>query len=403
MDPIKNPFAPGAGRRPPELAGRHGAIDSVRLLLERSQAGRSDRGRVLHGLRGVGKTVLLNEFVALARERGWIAALVEARTDRRGGPQLAHAYYRALRDATGRHEPGRLRRLLSVFKAFSLKIDPSGTYSFGIEVDPLRGTADSGDLEIDLPELFGELGSTARDLGVGAVLLVDEMQELAHDDLAALNVAAHSVGQGRSPLPVVVIGAGLPSLPGILADATSYAERLYEYEPVGPLSVEDSEAALVVPARQLGVTWEPAALDAALTATDGYPYFVQTVGKLIWDYAKGSRFDAEDAAVGIEAARTELDAGLYLSRWERATPLQRRLLVAMATSTDGGDVSVADIAAHMGRQRSDLSVARDQLIKKGLVYAPDRGRLAFTVPGMADYVLRQTSPDDAIPMRVPDK
>jgi hypothetical protein len=347
----------------------------------------------------VGKTVLLNEFVALAQERGWIAALVEARTDRRGAPQLTHALYRALRDATGRHEPGRLRRLLAVFKAFSLKIDPSGTYSFGIEIDPLRGTADSGDLEIDLPELFGELGRTARELGVGAVLLIDEMQELAREDLAALNVAAHSVGQGRDPLPVVVIGAGLPSLPGILADATSYAERLYEYEPVGPLSMEDSEAALVVPARQLDVTWEPAALEAALAAANGYPYFVQTIGKLIWDYAKGPRFDTEDAAVGIEAARAELDAGLYLSRWERATPLQRRLLVAMARFVDREDVAVGEIAADMGRQRRDLSVARDQLIKKGLVYAPDRGRLAFTVPGMADYVLRQTAADDMVSLR----
>jgi hypothetical protein len=399
MDPVRNPFAPGAGRRPPELAGRQGAVENIRVLLERSQAGRSDRGRVLHGLRGVGKTVLLNEFVALAQERGWIAALVEARTDRRGAPQLTHALYRALRDATGRHEPGRLRRLLAVFKAFSLKIDPSGTYSFGIEIDPLRGTADSGDLEIDLPELFGELGRTARELGVGAVLLIDEMQELAREDLAALNVAAHSVGQGRDPLPVVVIGAGLPSLPGILADATSYAERLYEYEPVGPLSMEDSEAALVVPARQLDVTWEPAALEAALAAANGYPYFVQTIGKLIWDYAKGPRFDTEDAAVGIEAARAELDAGLYLSRWERATPLQRRLLVAMARFVDREDVAVGEIAADMGRQRRDLSVARDQLIKKGLVYAPDRGRLAFTVPGMADYVLRQTAADDMVSLR----
>jgi hypothetical protein len=263
-------------------------------------------------------------------------------------------------------------------------------YTFGVEIDATRGHADSGDPGADLTDLLRELGATARELGVGALLVVDELQDTPATELAVLNRAIHDAGQGGYPLPILLMGAGLPSLPGILADATSYAERLYNYRSVGPLDRQAAEQALSRPSESLGVKWSVEALEQARTATSGYPYFLQTAGRSIWNLAKGSPIDSEDADAGLVAAREEIDVGLYLSRWSRATAAQRRMMRAMAAHLDGAHVAVADLAREMGMRRStDLSVSRDQLIKKGLVYAPDRGVLAFTVPGMADFIQRQ--------------
>ena len=343
---------------------------------------------ILHGLRGVGKTVLLGEFAALAEARHWIVAKIEASTEQSATRMIAQSLHRALREATGEFGPSRLSRLLGVFKSFTVKVDPTGTYSFGVDVAAATGRADSGDLSLDLTELFAELGSTARDLGVGALLIIDEMQDMSSNELTAVNKAVHEAGQGSAPLPVVVAGAGLPSLPGVLAEATSYAERLYSYAPIGRLVAGADAQALVGPARLLGAEWGPAALAAALEFARGYPYFIQTVGKFVWDYATASPFSAEDAEVGIGKAREEIDAGLYLARWNRVTPAERDFLRAISAAGIE-QVSVADVATHLGRRRGDLSVRRDQLIKKGVIYAPERGYVAFTVPGMAEYIGRQ--------------
>lgn len=390
MDPVQNPYRPGAGRRPPLLAGREPLLDSFEVVRRRAEElGEGERSWVLNGLRGVGKTVLLNELLTQVSDRGWITAKVEAGASPLG-VALSEALIRSMRTATGRHPEPRLRRLLGVFTAFSLKVDPAGTVALGVDVDPVRGIADSGRFADDLAALFEVLGEAARDLGVGVLILVDELQEARPHELVALNTSVHRLGQSDAPLPLSVVGAGLPSLPAQLAEATSYAERLYDYRPIGLLDASAAQEALIVPARTRGVDWEPEGVHRAVAVARGYPYFLQSVGKHVWDTARRSPINLDDVRVGLAAAQREVDDGLYRSRWERATPAQRDVLRALATIGGEASASVADIARSMRRPRtSDLSVARNQLIRKGLVYAPERGLLAFTVPGMHDFIDRQ--------------
>jgi len=323
-------------------------------------------------------------------DRGWITAKVEASASASLPVALSQALTRGMRTATGRHPEPRLRRLLGVFKAFTIRVDPAGAVALGAEVDPIGGIADSGRFADDLTALFEVLGETARDLGIGVLVLVDELQEAASVDLAALNTAVHHLGQADTPLPLAVVGAGLPSLPAQLAEATSYAERLYDYRSVGLLGEQAAEEALIVPARERGVEWSAQGLAAAIATARGYPYFLQSVGKHVWENARRSPFSLEDVEVGLAAARREVDDGLYRSRWERATPAKRDVLRALAGLGGEGPAAVADISRTMGKPRtSDISVARVELIRKGLVYAPERGLLAFTVPGMHDFIDRQ--------------
>jgi len=392
MDPVTNPFRPGAGRRPPVLAGREPVLEAFAVVRRRvEELGEGDRGWILHGLRGVGKTVLLNELLAQVSDKGWIAAKVEVTPAIPLPVALASALVRSMRTATGRHPEPRLRRLLGVFKAFSLRFDPpSGLVSLGVEVDPVAGVADTGRFADDLAMLFEVLGETSRDLGIGTLILVDELQEASAADLSAVNTAVHQMGQSDIPLPVVFVGAGLPSLPAQLADATSYAERLYDYRPVGLLDVAGASAALTGPTLQYGVVWEPDALQAALAIAGGYPYFLQEVGKHVWDSARSATINLDDVSVGGEFARREVDEGLYRSRWERATAAQRQLLRAMGELGGDNPVAISDLVTALGKRRvSDLSVARKEVIKKGLLYAPERGQLAFTVPGMHTFIARQ--------------
>jgi len=391
MDPVANPYRPGAGRRPPLLAGREALLDAFDVVQRRAESiGEGDRGWVLNGLRGVGKTVLLNELMGRVTSTGWIAAKVEVGASTSLPVALSQALVRSMRTATGRHPVPRLRRLLGVFKAFSLRVDPSGTVSLGVDVDPLGGIADSGRFADDLSSLFEVLGETARDLGTGVLILIDELQEASGDELAAINTAIHELGQAGQPLPLVFVGAGLPSLPAQLAEATSYAERLYDYRPVGLLSEAASKDALVIPTNDLGVEWEANALSAALDTARGYPYFLQAIGKHVWDNARRSPIEVDDVDVGLREARSEVDDGLYRSRWERATPAQRDVMRVLAELGGEDAVSISDIAASLGKSRtSDISVARNELIKKGLTYSPERGLLAFTVPGMHEFIERQ--------------
>jgi hypothetical protein len=391
MDPVRNPYRPGAGRRPPALAGRDALLTAFDVVVRRSEElGEGDRGWILNGLRGVGKTVLLNELLRRAAERDWIAAKVEAGAGDSLSVALSQALVRGMRTATGRYPEPRLRRLLGVFKAFSLKADATGTVSLGVEVDPIRGVADSGRFADDLAALFEVMGETARELGIGVLILVDELQEADPDELAAVNTALHHLGQGEVPLPLMFVGAGLPSLPAQLADATSYAERLYDYRPVGLLDDSAAVDALTLPTRALDVEWDKTAWEMAADVAGGYPYFLQAIGKHVWDNAISSPISVDDVRVGMRDARREVDDGLYRSRWERATPAQRDLLRALADLAGDAAATVSALASRMQKSRaSDLSVARNELIKKGLVYAPERGMLAFTVPGMHEFVLRQ--------------
>jgi hypothetical protein len=374
------------------LAGREPVLDAFSII-ERKAAeyGEGDRSWVLNGLRGVGKTVLLNEMQAQASSKGWITAKVEATPGTPLSVALSLALVKSMRTATGRHPEPKLKRLLGVFKAFSLKFNPAtGVVALGADVDLVSGIADSGRFADDLAALFETLGETSRDLGIGTLILVDELQEATAEELTAVNTAVHHLGQDAEPLPVTFVGAGLPSLPAQLADATSYAERLYDYRPIGLLRAEAARAALVGPSQQLGVTWDEDAVEQALDVARGYPYFLQAVGKHVWDAARKSPIAFEDVEVGGELARGEVDEGLYRSRWERATPAQKELLRALGDTGGEEPAAIGELVAVTGKRRvSDLSVARNELIKKGLVYAPERGLLAFTVPGMSDFIARQ--------------
>lgn len=366
-------------------------LKSFEVVRTRAETkGEGDRSWVLNGLRGVGKTVLLGEFYARATTRRWITAKIEVGST---GPlpiALSRALVAGMRRATGQHPEPRLRRLLGVLKGFSLRVDPAGGFSVGVDVDVVTGIADTGRLGDDLSGLLQIMSETARDLEIGVLILVDELQEAPEDALVALNTAIHYLGQLDPAPPVFFVGAGLPSLPAQLADATSYAERLYEYRSIGLLDPDAAEEALVVPARDLEVRWRTDALELALDAARGYPYFLQAIGKHVWDAARTNTIDADDVGVGLEAARQEVDDGLYRSRWERATPAQRDVMRGLARLGGEEPAPIADIAIAAGKARtSGISVARVELIKKGLVYAPERGLLAFTVPGMHEFVARQ--------------
>lgn len=390
MDPLDNPFRPGAGRRPPLLAGREELLASFDVVRRRAvEHGEGDRAWMLTGLRGVGKTAILNEMHRLVAGQDWIVAKVEVTPAATLPVSLATALVRAMRTATGRHPVPRLQRLLGVFKSFSLQVDPTGVIALGAEVAEVRGVADTGRFAYDLAMLFEVLGETSRDLGIGTLVLVDELQEASTEELTAVNTAIHHLGQADPPLPVFVVGAGLPSLPAQLAEATSYAERLFDYRTIGLLDESASGAALTAPTSTRGVEWTTEALDAALEIASGYPYFLQAVGKHVWDVAVRSPISGDDVRLGGSYARREVDEGLYLSRWERATRAQQELLRVLADTGSGGPVAVSDLAQAMGRRPSDLSVARHELIAKGLLFAPQRGVLAFTVPGMHAFIAQQ--------------
>jgi len=392
MDPVSNPYRPGAGRRPPVLAGREPILDAFSVIRRRAtEHGEGDRSWILNGLRGVGKTVLLNELLGQVTSKDWIAAKVEATPGTPLAVALSHALVRAMRTATGRHPTPPMKRMLGVFQAFSLKFNPAtGLVMLGADIDPVKGIADSGRFADDLAALFEILGETSRELGIGTLILVDELQEATAEELTAINTAVHQLGQDSTPLPVTFVGAGLPSLPAQLADATSYAERLYDYRPIALLGPDAAKSALVSPSLQLGVDWDGDAVAQALDEAGGYPYFLQAIGKHVWDAAAASPIALDDVAIGGSAARSEVDEGLYRSRWERATPAQKTLLRALADVGGEQPAAIADLVTEMGKKRvSDLSVSRNELLKKGLVYAPERGLLAFTVPGMSTFIHRQ--------------
>ncbi|ANZ37220.1 ATPase [Lentzea guizhouensis] len=393
MDPVRNPFAPGAGQRPPELAGRDKEVSAFEVVLERVARGRPERSLVLTGLRGVGKTVLLGELRSMAVKRGWGAGKVEARPDADLRRPLSAALHRAIRDLAVRHRaPDRVEAILGVLKAFALRAAPDGAklrdrWQPGIDVPAASGRADSGDIEIDLVELFTDVAELAQDVGTGVALLIDEMQDLKPDDISALCAACHELSQLGAPL--VVVGAGLPHLPAVLSASKSYSERLFRYVRIDRLSREDADRAVLAPVERedAGITDE--ALDALFDASGGYPYFIQAYGKAAWDAAPADPISALDVSVAAPEADAELAVGFFGSRYERATPAEREYLRAMAELTDGKDagVNTAQVADQLGRKPSSLSPARDSLIKKGLVYSAERGQIAFTVPHFGRFLL----------------
>lgn len=395
MDPIRNPYAPGAGQRPPELAGRDRELQQFEVTLERVAAGRPDRSMVLSGLRGVGKTVLLNALRSLAVKRAWGTGKVEARPDQSLRLPLAQAVHAAVRELSRRHrDEDRVEEVNAVLKAFALKTelkDRKGRrWQPPLDVVAAQGRADSGDLELDLIELFTDVAGLAADLGVGIALFVDEMQDIATEELAALCGACHEISQQAAPL--VVVGAGLPHLPVALAASKSYAERLFRYVKVDRLPRDMAERAWTLPAATEDATYDPKALEELYRLTDGYPYFVQAYGKVTWDVAVDSPIQWSDVVQAAPEAEAELAVGFFGARYDRATPAERDYMIAMADlGEEVGDVAVstADVARHLGRKPQSLSPARDGLIKKGLVFSAERGTVAFTVPHFGKFLRSQ--------------
>jgi len=396
MDPVRNPYAPGAGQRPPELAGRDRELAQFEVTLERVAAGRPERSMVLSGLRGVGKTVLLNALRGLAVHRAWGTGKLEARPDRSLRLPLAQAVHAAVREVAHRHrDPDRVDAVTGVVKSFALRTrldDRLGVrWQPPVDVPAVKGRADSGDLETDLVELFSDVAELARDLGVGVALFVDEMQDVSTVELAALCGACHELSQQGAP--VIVVGAGLPHLPVALAASKSYAERLFRYVVVDRLPRRMSDRALLVPASTENVYYTDEALDELYALTDGYPYFVQAYGKVTWDAAVASPIQVSDVREAAPEAEAELAVGFFGARYDRATPAERdymRTMADLAVERADGLVATADIAASLGRKPQSLSPARDGLIKKGLVYSSERGSVAFTVPHFGKFLREQS-------------
>jgi hypothetical protein len=394
MDPLRNPYAPGAGQRPPELAGRDRELAAFKVTLERVAAGRPERSMVLSGLRGVGKTVLLNALRGEALRRAWGTGKLEARPDRSLRLPVAQAVHAAVREVAHRHRaPDRVEAASGVVKAFALRSrvdDRRGVrWTPPTDVPAARGRADSGDFGLDLVELFADISELARDLGVGIALFIDEMQDVDTTELAALCSACHEMSQQGSPL--VLVGAGLPHLPVALAASKSYAERLFRYVVVDRLPRDMADRALLVPAGTEGVDYHPDALDELYRLTDGYPYFVQAYGKVTWDTAPASPVRRADVVEAAAEAETELATGFFGARYDRATPAEREYLRTVAdlgVDSADGMVATAAVAKALSRKPQSLSPARDALIKKGLLYSSERGSVAFTVPHFGTF-LRQ--------------
>ncbi len=395
MDPVRNPYAPGAGQRPPELAGRDRELRQFEVTLERVAAGRPERSMVLSGLRGVGKTVLLNALRSIAVNRAWGTGKIEARPDQSMRLPLAQAVHAAVREVAHRHrDPERVDTVAGVLKSFALRTrleDRRGVrWHPPTDVPATKGRADSGDLELDMTELFTDVAELACDLGVGIALFVDEMQNISGAELGALCGACHEISQQGAPL--VVVGAGLPHLPVALAASKSYAERMFRYVRVDRLPRDMADRALLVPAGTEDVNYEPGALDELYRLTDGYPYFVQAYGKVTWDAAVGTPIRTADVLEAGPEAEAELAIGFFGARYDRATPGERDYMRAMAglgANNDDGSVTTAQVAQALGRKPQSLSPARDGLIKKGLVYSSERGTVAFTVPHFGKFLRGQ--------------
>jgi AAA ATPase domain len=406
VDPVRNPYAPGAGQRPPELAGRDRELEVFDVVLERVARARPERSLVLTGLRGVGKTVLLNTLRSQAIGRLWGTGKIEGRPDQSLRRPVAAALHMAVRELAPRHRaPHRIDEFLAVLKAFALRANPPNAklrdrWQPGIDLPAASGRADSGDIEIDLVELFADAATVATDVGTGVALFIDEMQDVGPDDVSALCAACHELSQLGAPL--IVVGAGLPHLPAVLSAAKSYSERLFRYQRIDRLDRIAADQALCAPAEREGVEYESKALDLLYDQSGGYPYFVQAYGKATWDHAPRSPIAAADVRVAAPEAEAELAVGFFGSRFERATPAEREYMRTMAALSGVDDQAVgagpsetdtavptAEIARALGRRPASLSPARDALIKKGLIYSGERGTVAFTVPHFGRYLRTQ--------------
>lgn len=387
MDPIRNPFAPGAGSPPPELAGRDAVREQVRVCLERLRRGRAAKSVLLIGLRGVGKTVLLDQMRHDAERSAVHTVRIEAPENRSLpallAPQLRLALLRLNRVEAAREAAIRGLKALAGF-AGKLKVKYSDI-EVGLDYEPEPGLADNGDLEGDLSALLEQVGSSAQAAGTVVTIFIDELQYVEEDQLAALISALHRCAQQR--LPVTVVGAGLPQLRGRMGEAKSYAERLFDFIEIGPLPVSDAGHAITVPAQEEGVEVEPDAVARIVQETSGYPYFLQEWGKSAWDVADGSPITLADVANASDLAIAALDESFFRVRFDRLTPAEKQYLRAMADLGPGPHRS-GDIALRLGRRVESLGPIRSGLIGKGMIWSPTYGDTAFTVPLFDEFMKR---------------
>lgn len=387
MDPYRNPFTPGAGSPPPELAGRDDILEAARRSCGRAIRGRSARSLMLLGLRGTGKTVLLNEIGRIAEKEGLLVSKVEA-PEGESLPRLLHPEMRkvlrslstinAAKDIARRGLRG-LRSFASIFK-----IEVGGV-EVGVEPEP--GFADSGNLQHDLPDLFILIGKAAKAAKKGWILLIDEVQYLSEQDLSALIVSTHKISQDG--LPIFLVGAGLPQVARLSGDAKSYAERLFLYLSVDALDPASAALAVEKPIREEEASITPDALALIVERTKGYPFFLQEWSSFAWDSAEGPEISLDDATRSYDQTLVSLDAGFFKVRIDRLTKAETQFVRAMAALGDG-PYAVSDIAAMMQRKLSSLGPARSSIIRKGMIYSTDHGYLDFTVPLFADFMRRQT-------------
>ena len=393
MDPIKNPFSPGAGAPPPELVGRDDVLDQARILLGRIKQRRAEKSILLTGLRGVGKTVLLNEIERTAQADGYRTLLVEAYEQKPLGallaPPLRQLLYKLDRLAGAGHKA---RQALAVLKGFfgTISVKMEGI-ELGLDIDAEKGTADSGDLEIDLPDLFTAAAEAAAEQGTCLAVIIDEIQYLNKKELGALIMSMHRMQQRQ--LPLVLLGAGLPILPGLAGESKSYAERLFSFPDVGALSEADTSRALQDPVKQYRVEFDEAAVRKIYRLTQGYPYFLQEWGYQAWNRAEVSPISlavVQDASVTVTK---RLDENFFRVRFDRLTPREKRFLRVMAELGPGAQRG-SEVAECLSVKISSIGPTRAKLINKGMIYSPAHGYLAFTVPLFDDF-MRRTMPEFA--------
>lgn len=389
MNKRDNPYTPGAGRKPPILAGRDPDLENVQALIERLSAGGYERSLVYSGLRGVGKTVLLMEFDVLASEAGWATTDVQevgSQPDFR--VTFARMAARLLREMSRKHRvKAQVERALGVVKAFSVAVP--GAVQFKLDVEAASGIADSGDPEQDLSELLVEIGEVARATRSGALFLVDEMHNLDTPSLAAICIAFQAIS--RLGLPVALVGAGLPDLQVRLISAKPYADRLFQYHELGRLPEAAARAALIAPAATRGLRFEEQAAQQVVRESAGYPYFIQEYGLELWNHADASPITPADLETVREIVGDSLARSFFGPRFQLATDAEQRYLASMA-SLGEPPYRTSEIATRYGaRDQRGVSVHRDSLIQKGLIWSPRRGLLDFTVPLFADF-LRESHP-----------
>ena len=384
MDPIKNPFSPGAGSPPPELVGRDPILEQARILLGRVRQRRPEKSMLLTGLRGVGKTVLLNEIKRMADNDGYRTIFIEAHEGKALGPLIAPYLRTLLYDLNRMAGTGdQVKRGLAVLRSFigALKLT-MGDITIGLDIEPEKGAADSGDLEVDLPNLLVAIGEAAEDRKIPVAIFIDEIQYFTKKELGALIMAMHKIQQHQ--LPLVLLGAGLPILPGLAGESKSYAERLFSFPNIEALSIDDTAKALQDPAQEAGIAFEPSEV---YRLTKGYPYFLQEWGYVAWNIATSSPITLQVIQDATMTVIPRLDENFFRVRYERLTPSEKNFLRAMAEL--GQDAHrTGDIADILGVKVTSLGPVRAKLINKGMIYSPAHGDLAFTVPLFSNFMIR---------------